>query len=202
MQQRSDQRQKAILRPAFAALLMLGLPVLSACSTPNSMMNAVTSVAERRSMAQVGTDTRISAEINSAMLQSDNVSWSDVDSIVYLGRVLMTGSVPSPQAKAEASRIVSFIPGVVEVINELVIAPDGGLSDLAKDAGIEADLKTDLIATSGVSSIDYRWSSVNGTLYIIGQARSQQEIQRVLQVAGDVEGLRQVRNYIRVSPGR
>jgi len=179
-------------------MLCLILPALAACSTPNSMLNAVTTVAERRSMGEVATDTRISAEINAKMLESEDVTWADVDSIVYQGRVLMTGSVPTARAKQAASRIVSYIEGVTEVINELIIAPDGGFSDLAKDAGIEAELKGDLIVTDNVSSIDYRWASVQGTLYIIGWAKSTAEVTHVLTVAAHIEGVRSIKNYLRV----
>lgn len=76
---------------------------------------------------------------------------------------------------------------VRKVSNEIQVTEKGGLSDSAKDFAIETKLKANLLAAKGVTSINYRWRSVNGIVYFLGLARSHEELAKVLTLARQMD---------------
>ena len=65
---------------------------------------------------------------------------------------------------------------------------------------IETKLKVLLLGTKGIRSINYRWRSINGTVYVIGAGRSQRELNTVLDVIRKTERVKKVVNHAWVRP--
>jgi len=115
---------------------------------------------------------------------------------VYQGHVLLTGSVKKAEDRARAEDLARKVKGVGEVFNEIQVTEEGGLSASAKDFAIETKLKANLLAAKGVTSINYRWRSVNGVVYFLGVARSQEELDKVLTLARQMDGVRNVVSHV------
>jgi hyperosmotically inducible protein len=184
----------------FAALLALStaLLALGACTSPTGLIDAATIPAEDRSFQDSTVDAEIKFAINKRMIEEDSRLFVDVNTVVYDGRVLLTGKVETTAAHDRAERTAYQVANVKEVINELVVTTDRSFVSGVNDVANEVKIKTQLIATKGVRSINYRWRSLAGTIYLIGTAQNNQELNTVIEVIRRVDGVTRVVNYARV----
>jgi osmotically-inducible protein OsmY len=180
------------------AVVLAGL-VIAGCSSPTMMLDAATSVAEDRTMSQVATDAGLKIDINGKLLSNKfRDLFLDVNTNVYENRVMMTGSVKTVSHKRRATLLVRGVKGVRKVINELQVTGDGSLKDTANDLWIETKLKARLVGADGISSINYRWRSVNGVVYFIGVAQDRAELAKVVRLARDTKHVNDVVTHVRV----
>jgi len=121
-----------------------------------------------------------------------------LDVTVENGRVLLTGRAADPDQRVEAVRLAWQVDGPTEVINEIQVDNQSGLTDSAADLVITTRLRTRLLTDREISSGNFSIETVNGTIYLIGRARSQQELDRVLSHAREIPRVRRVVNYVRI----
>jgi osmotically-inducible protein OsmY len=173
---------------------------LVACQNPTAWLDVATTPAESRSFTDVTEDTRIKLAISDRLLSSQYRDlYRDVSSTVYQSRVLLTGKVKNEQDRARATELARSIGGVKEVFNETIIA-SGSLANATNDTFIEAELKARLLGTRDVKSIDYRWTAVNGTVYLIGYAKSEAEARRAVEVIRNTKYVKQVVTHVWMQP--
>ena len=180
-----------------AALLALALPFLAAgCSQPTGLLNVASSPAEDRSLAALRDDTEISLAINEVLLgEKYRDLFFEVATDVYEGNVLLTGTVKAAANRERAGELVKGVKKVKRIVNELQVTTDYNPGIAANDLWIETKLKVRLLGTGDVRSINFRWRSVRGTVYVIGAARSQAELDSVLDVIRSTERVKRVVNY-------
>jgi len=154
---------------------------------------------ERGSQGSVD-DFAIKSNIQKAWQQA-NPLLQTLNINVYEGRILLTGMVPTPEAKAQAAQIASQVPGVRAVYNEIEVAlPETAWAD-AQDTWISSRLRTDLTFTPEIRSTNYTIETVNGSVFLIGSARSQYELDRVTAIARNIPDVKRVVSYVEVRPG-
>lgn len=68
------------------------------------------------------------------------------------------------------------------------------------DAAITARVKAALVADKEVSALDVNVETSRGVVQLAGFAKSQREIDRAGQVARDVNGVKSVKNDLRLKP--
>ncbi|GHD39769.1 transporter [Thalassobaculum fulvum] len=147
-------------------------------------------------------DTRIKAELNGLFFRTDADLYQSVTFKVEEGRVLLTGVVPKPDDRVQASKLAWSVDEVREVLNELKVSDETSLTDKGRDVTIAAKLRARLLVDDKVSLINYSIDVVNQTVYIMGVARTEAELQRVLGTARDIAYVRQVVDFVRVAkPG-
>lgn len=147
-------------------------------------------------------DTRIKAELNGLFFRTDADLYQSVTFKVEEGRVLLTGVVPKPDDRVQASKLAWSVDDVREVLNELKVSDETSLTDKGRDVTIAAKLRARLLVDDKVSLINYSIDVVNQTVYIMGVARTEAELQRVLGTARDIAYVRQVVDFVRVAkPG-
>ena len=187
---------------AIAALsaLLAGSLVLSGCAELIVGTAATTGVAiaEERSVGDAVDDLTIRAELNHLFFQDDIDLYGNVSFSVFEGRVLLKGTVPTPEARIHALRLAWQAAGVREVINELQVTDDSGILDYARDTWISAQLKGRLLVDGDVLSINYGIETVNGTVYLIGIAQDEAELARVIEHARGIEDVKRVVSHVAV----
>jgi len=114
---------------------------------------------------------------------------------VVEGRVLLTGSVPDPEARVTAVRLAWQAPSVREVINEIQASDTSGVGNYTRDTWISTQLKSKLLLDGDVSSINYTVDTVNQVVYIMGLGQDKAEIERVIGHAKSVPYVRRVVSY-------
>ena len=184
----------------IAALLALaaGSLALSGCTEliVGTVATTGIAIAEERSVGDAVDDLAIRAELNHLFFQRDVELYQNVSFSVFEGRVLIKGSVPTPEDRIGALRLAWQADGVREVINELQVTDEGGLLDYARDTWISAQLKGRLLVDGDVLSINYSIETVNGTVYLLGIAQDEAEIVRVIEHARGIEDVKQVVSHV------
>jgi osmotically-inducible protein OsmY len=190
-----------LLLPGCAAAV--GVPVVASALSPTGV--AITAGAatgnaamQDRGLGGVIDDNAVALGINHAWLQADPAIFRLIDTSVHEGRVLLTGSVRYPETRIEAVRLAWTAPGVLQVINEIQVTDRRGTFDGAGDAWITARLRAKLVFAGGVNAINYAIDTVNRTVYLMGVARDQKELDTVLGLARELAGVRDVISHVRL----
>lgn len=144
-------------------------------------------------------DAHIAAEINDKWFKYNLETFAKLNLDVNQGRVLVTGVVQDPQHRVEAIRLVWTVEGVDQVINEIQVANSEGISGFVKDNVIATRLRTKITLDRDVQSLNYSIVSVQGAVYLMGVAQSQAELNRVVEIARTIPGVRQVISYVKLS---
>jgi osmotically-inducible protein OsmY len=120
---------------------------------------------------------------------------------VYDGKVLITGNVKDPEWRVDAVRLAWQVDGVKEVHSEIEVSDKSSLMDDARDTWVTTRLRSALTFDPSVRSLNYTIETVNGTVYLIGSARTQAELDRVTNHARTVPNVRKVVTYVDIRPG-
>jgi osmotically-inducible protein OsmY len=125
---------------------------------------------------------------------------NSVDITVNEGRVLLTGIVRDKKRAQLALDLAWKINGVKEVIDEIQLSNSGlrpkDFSKSIADYLISAQVETKLLFGRNVSSLNYKITTVNKVVYLIGVASDAEEIRKVLTITAKVRGVEKVVNYI------
>ena len=158
----------------------------------------VTVAAQDRPIKTAIADTAIQASINAKLVDFDVEVFQRVDIEVVEGKALLTGIVPNPQNRIDAARLAWQADGVAEVINEIEVKDTSTLSDAARDAWITTKLRSAILFDGEIQSINYTIDTVNKTVYLMGIAQNQRELDRVVGYARRIDYVRGVVPYVRI----
>lgn len=192
------RRMAASAGPAFG--LTLALLGNSGCVPLAIGAGAATgaAVVQERSVGSNVDDTTIRVNLEALLLKEDEPLASMVGVEVLEGRVLLTGSVRTPDDRIRATMITWRSPGVKEVINELQVTDKSGLGNLTKDSWITTKLRAKILADTKITDINYTVETVNGVIYLLGIAQNQQELDKVINYARNISGVERVVSHVRV----
>src|SRR5947208_3726079 len=124
-----------------------------------------------------------------------------ISTSVYQGRVLLTGRVATPDMKARAVQVAGRVSGVKALHDEIEVAPPGSTWDAAKDAWITARLRSEMMLDPDVRSGNYTIDTSNGSVYLIGAARTQAELELAARIARYIPGVKRVVSYVELRSG-
>ena len=191
---------------AGVILALIGSAVgAAACSPTTAAVGAGAAVGatavQDRGIEGAARDTWIRTEINQRLLATSGELFLDVHLQVQNGRVLLSGTVPTPESRVKAVRIAWQSDGVREVINEIELSDKDSLAEYARDRWIEARLRTRLLTDRAVNSLNISIESVNQSVYLIGIVHSRDEMERVVAHAKNVPYVRRVVNYLALKTG-
>ena len=184
---------------SFIALCALCL-MLSGCVGAAVGAGAAVGVAAAQEGGVRGavTDAAIRVQITDLWLKKGFDFYRRLDMTVREGRVLITGTSPSADARVEAIRLAWQADGVRQVINEISVANSNGLVGYSTDLWITGNLKSRLLLDKYVQSINYTVDTVSGVVYLMGVAQNQKELDRVTDYARHLRGVKNVVSYVRL----
>jgi osmotically-inducible protein OsmY len=194
-------RPRALL---LAVSLLAGAPALAGCVVAAAGAGAAggySVLGQELSPEQQVRDKAIAAAIRQKWGDYNQEVAHDLNATVYDGRVLLTGRVPRQDWQAEAVKRAWQVEGVKEVYDEIEVGADTHFLDEARDAAISSRLRSDLLFDKYIKSINYTVTTENGVVYIIGSARSQEELNRVTDYARNIANVRRVVSYVRIRSG-
>ncbi|OUS12324.1 hypothetical protein A9Q97_06200 [Rhodospirillales bacterium 47_12_T64] len=174
--------------------------ILSGCSATGAAIGvgaaAANTAAQERSFNKAITDAQIHLEINDLLLQENINLFRKVNIQVNEGKVLLSGNVELPDHRITAVKQSWKATGVREVINEIEINNDSGISDYAQDVWINTQLKTAILFDKKITSINYNIDTVNQSVYLLGIAQDENEVNRVIAHAKDIDYVKRVVSYV------
>jgi osmotically-inducible protein OsmY len=165
----------------MACAVMLALP-LTGCVGPERGLNGTVD------------DITIGTQVSLALLSG----YGSPTVNVYQGRVLLTGTVPDPAAKAAATDAARRVTGVRMIYNEMVVAPPSEINSAASDTWISTQVRSQMLLAVDVQSSNYLATTDHGVVYLIGTAASRAELDRTVQIARYVPGVQRVVSYVDV----
>jgi osmotically-inducible protein OsmY len=195
------------LRPIFGVGLILVLPLaLGGC--PAAIVGGLAAAGgagyaanQERGAAGSVDDFSIKTNIQSAWLQTNPLMQRDLNATVYEGRTLLTGTAPTPEFKAQAKEVAGRVAGVRAVYDEIEVAPGESAWQSAKDTWITSRVRTELAFNANVRSVNYTIETVNQSVYLIGSARSQAELDIATTAARTTPDVKRVVSYVEIRPG-
>jgi hyperosmotically inducible protein len=181
---------------ALAGLAVVGLVALTGCIASATKVGTIAE--EDRSMYHHAEDFEIKSTIRNKYL--DETMLMDISTDVYEGRVMLTGAVNKAEEKRRAEEIARQTKGTREVFNDIQLTDEGGVKATATDLTIETKLHVKLLAAKGVSSVNFRLRAVNGVVYLLGLAQSHEELDKILGIVRETDGVRQVVSHMQINP--
>ncbi|HIJ38084.1 MAG TPA: BON domain-containing protein [Rhodospirillaceae bacterium] len=191
-----------VIRPLFipASLMFLLISVTACDPVTGSLISGAAAVGtgsvQERGLESAVDDTKIRASINSSWLENDWSLFSDISTSVTEGRVLLTGSVKKPESRIEAVRLAWQAAGVRQVIDEIQVTDQSGFFDFSRDVWIANNLRTRLMFDQQIRNINYTVDVVNGVVYLMGIARSPEELDKVIAHARNIDNVKRVVNHV------
>jgi osmotically-inducible protein OsmY len=197
----------AATKAAIATMLRIGLGLaltapLAACSPVGMAVGAGATVAnmamEERGFGNAVRDNLIWTDINGRLLNKDSKLFLNVDLQVHEGRVLLTGFVQKPEDRVEATRIAWEADGVREVIDDVKLGRSRDLGDFTEDQLLVQEINLKLLLDRDIRASNYSVDCIRSTVYLMGIARTQAELQRAIDHVRDVPYVRAVVSHVRV----
>jgi osmotically-inducible protein OsmY len=182
------------------ALLLGSALSLSGCVSTVIGAAAAGGVAasQERGFSQGVTDNRIALDINRRWADRSSEILAKLSTEVHEGRVLVTGTLPSLELKLDAIKLAWQVDGVREVIDEVKVGESDRFGSSARDLIISSDIRSSILLDKEILSVNYTIETVDGTVYLIGVAQNQAELDRVIAYARNVRYVRNVVSYVRL----
>ena len=143
-------------------------------------------------------DATIKVQISNAIFQKSEPIFTSTSTTVIDGTVLITGEVPTPEDRLMLTKLAWGVKGVKEVHNDVTVAGSESLSNFASDSLITTKLKLLLLRDAEILNINYSVETVNGTVYLMGIAQNEAELQRVKNHAKEISGVRHIVSYVKM----
>jgi osmotically-inducible protein OsmY len=186
--------------PLHKIVAALGLmTLLSGCvvAAAGGAAAGVAATADRSIGDQV-TDATIKGAISAVWRKTNSEMSSGLGCDVYEGRVLITGRVPNPAWIEDAIRIAWRVKGVQQVYNEIAVGPTPDTGDDLSDGFISTRLRNELIWDADVRSINFIVTTADHVIYLLGSARTPDELERVTAYARNIANVKRVVSYVQV----
>lgn len=167
------------------ACLLLAAPLLGGCLSD-------------RTLGETLDDSSAATEIKTRLLGAGlNGRFMEVDVAVVDRFVLLSGRVASEADRKEAERIAWTSTSIDEVANELQIEYWDMGRDI-NDAWITEQIRTRLIADNDIKGTNFNIQVHSGVVYLLGLARTEDELRRAAEHASVVGGVKRVVSYVKM----
>ncbi|AHX05830.1 BON domain protein [Ehrlichia chaffeensis str. Liberty] len=146
-------------------------------------------------------DTAILIRINKELFKAG--LFPQVTVKVSEGRILLIGHVKSLDDQIKAEKVAWQQKDVREVVNEITVDKNAiNIKETAVDTMISAQVKARILSQSKVKSMNYSVNTINGTVYLMGIAQDQEELDKVVSIAQKVKKVKQVISYVRLKDSK
>jgi len=175
---------------ALAALSLAG--ALSGCAPlvlGGAAVSAMVAVDRRTSGAQLedeGIELRASSRLRDSLGDRAHINVTS-----YNRQVLLTGEVPSEQAKHSAEQVVARVDNVKGIVNELAVLPASSMTQRSSDALITGQVKASLVDAKDLYVSAYKVVTERSVVYLMGRV-TQREADKATQLARTVNGTQRV----------
>lgn len=179
-------------RTAIGVMLMTSI-VTTGCTTnylTNSTEGTYGVPMTERTIPQRLLDRSIehTVKINVYGLQEDLQQTSRMGIDSFNSEVLLTGEVPTEAIKTEVEKVVSSMPDVRRVYNELNVSASKGYSSTVHDGYITSKLLAKVAASDGVKASQIKAVTNDGVVYIMGRMTPTQQ-SHLIDIANSTVGV-------------
>jgi len=182
------------LRPwAAIALVLVSAATLQGCAEAlivGGVAAGVMMAADRRQAEVMFSDQRIEfsagSRIDDALKGQGHINVTS-----YNYTVLLTGEVPTAQAKVDAEKAVTEVPNVKTVVNELQIAGTSSAASRSNDAYITSKVKGNFLGNEKFKPTDIKVVTEASVVYLLGLV-TREEADAATEIARGTAGVQKV----------
>ena len=145
-------------------------------------------------------DSTITAKVKAALLDNESIKSTDISVKTDKKVVTLSGFVQS-QAQAEAAvAAAKTVEGVASVSDKLHVrdSKENSIKGYAGDTATTSEVKAKLLADDIVPSRNVKVETTDGVVQLSGTVESQAQSERAESVAKAVEGVKSVKNDLKV----
>lgn len=188
---------KTLLTVMLGSALISG-SALAESSTMDKAGNKVDS-----SMHKVGNfmdDSSITAKVKAALVDHDSIKSTDISVKTDNKVVTLSGFVTSQQQAEEAVKVAKGVEGVSSVSDKLHVrdSKSQSMKSYAGDTATTSEIKAKLMADDTVPSRHVKVETTEGVVQLSGTVDSQAQSDRAESIAKAVDGVKSVKNDIKV----
>ena len=154
---------------------------------------------DERNFARSLNDVNAGRAIRARMSRAEGFKLKGVDVEVAEGVVLLSGNVPRPEDRIEAERIAWSADRVIQIGNEITIKDKQGHMRNAKDGFLHQSVRARLIANKNIKARNFNLEVHDGKVYLLGVARSQEELALAAHTVSTTKGTREVVSYVKIN---
>lgn len=193
--------QNAEMRVFLASLFVIAASAgVSGCAT--AALGTVASVgvyaAQDRTIGEGIDDAAASQQVKMRLLAADRVAFQEVDVEVANRNLLLSGTAPTAEHREAAETIARSVRTVDNVYNEIIVGEPSSIMRSAQDELITAQIRARLTASRSVRAINVNIETFHGNVYLMGIARTEEELRRAAEIASVVGGVRRVVSFMQV----
>lgn len=184
---------------SISLFVMLAILLLSGCTAVVGAGAGVgVAAVQERGIKGRTEDLRLEALVLKRFLNTGLKLINSIGVEVYEGRVMLTGATKNTKLSDEALKLAWQVNGVKAVINEIQLDKNATATDFAQDAWITTQLKSNLTFDPDILAVNYVVETVKGTVYLIGIAQNQPELDRVVAHASAIKHVINVISHVRL----
>ena len=160
------------------ATLLLSMVILNGCAggiiAGGSAASSI--IYDERSIQVMLEDKNIEHLAASAIKENQQLKNTHISTSAMNHKVLMYGETSTPQQRTIAYRLISSIPKVKHVYNQVTINPNQSIIDSSNDSWITSKVKMSLFKAKQLHSSQVKVITENGVVYLLGILTKQQQL--------------------------
>jgi osmotically-inducible protein OsmY len=145
-------------------------------------------------------DATASSQVKMRLMAADSSAFQEVDVEVANRNLLLSGTTPTAEHRQMAETIARSARIIDNVYNEIVVGQPSSVARSAQDEWITAQIRIRLTASPHVRAINVNIETFQGNVYLMGTARSDDELRRAAEIASVVRGVTRVVSFMQVRP--
>lgn len=156
---------------------------------------------EQRTFAQTVEDATTTTAVRSRLLWSRDADGVNTEVETRNGRVTLSGTAESAEAKERAGELARTAWGVNSVVNNITVEPDNRTADAdadsdagdaISDAWITTKVRSSFLTSRWISGTDIEIETNDGVVELSGELDSESERELAIEVAENIRGVRDV----------
>jgi osmotically-inducible protein OsmY len=168
------------------------MPMLQGCFpvVAAGLVTTALSVSDRRTTGAQVEDQSIELKAASRLRERFG-SRVSISTVSFNRRVLIYGQAPDATTKQEIGRIVTAVPNVRDIVNEVEISGSSGLGTASSDSVVTTKVKASLLDSKDIHANAIKVVTERGVVYLMGLV-TEREADRAAQIAASVSGVARV----------
>jgi hyperosmotically inducible protein len=154
---------------------------------------------DERDVKTIASDTKIKGKILADFIDDDTVKTLDISASCYEGRVYLIGEYDTIKQKERAIEIAQNIEGVKSVTTYLLPKNEDSPCGTKENLKITAKVKAKLIGDKNIWSTNVDVKTIQCIVVLWGLVGSDEEVQKSIEHAKEVEGARNVKSFLKVA---
>ena len=181
--------KRLVLSMLAAATVAAALPACAPLIVGGAAVGVLAAIDRRTPGAQIDDEAiqlKAGQRISEALGERAHVNVTS-----YNRQVLLTGEVPSEQAKAQAEQIASRVDNVKGIVNELGVMPATNLAQRSTDTLVTGKVKASIVDAKDLYVGAFKVVTERGVTYLMGRV-TQREADQATQITRTISGVQRV----------